>query len=248
VKINEVYKLLKAAYIDWSHILVNPQYIRNDSYISWDDRMPQMLKHPVLASHIAQLVEHRQYTFQILEDGSVIQIYYKYDGSGNKLVSARLAFYSAKTDDSIISDNEELLNAEVVEESDSEDDLADDNELVEYTSGLGSLRDGPVSWLRIEYEPRDAKGVLHHDCHMHFSAFPYSRFVVAGVPTPVQFIEFVMAFCYPEVYKKHRLNAQGVYVSEKKIAKINSIAFPLVESVVFSQIAHFRIPAGPANY
>lgn len=200
MKINEVHRLLTATYIDWSHILANPQYVRIDaregSYISWNRRISRMLNHPVLASDIVQLVDDGQYTFQILEDGSVIQIYYKYEARSNELQSARLAFYSAKTDASVISN----------------------------------------------YEPRDAKGVLHHDCHMHFSAFPYSRFVVAGVPTPAQFIEFVMAFCYPEFYKEHRLNTQGTYISEEKITAINSTSFAMTESIVFSQISHFRIP------
>jgi hypothetical protein len=249
VKINEVYRLLIGAYIDWSHILANPQYVRIDArdgpHISWNNRTPRMLKHPVLASDITYLADNGQYTFQILEDGSIIQIYYKYDAKGNELRSARLAFYSAKTDAFVIGTNERIFSStdgEATERSEDEDDLNNISEFIEYTARPSTLIDGSVSWLRIEYEPKDAKGILHHDCHMHFSAFPYSRFVVAGVPTPVQFIEFVMAFCYPEIYKEHRLNAQGNYVNEEKITAINSTCFPMTESIVFSQIAHFRIP------
>lgn len=55
----------------------------------------------------------------------------------------------------------------------------------------------PVSWLRIDYDPKRARGVLHHNSHIHLSGLPDSRFVVNGLLTPKQFIEFIMAYVYP---------------------------------------------------
>jgi hypothetical protein len=103
--------------------------------------------------------------------------------------------------------------------------------------------DGPVNWLRIDYEPTFAKGVLHHDCHMHLSAFPLARCVVAGVPNPRQFVEFVMAVCYPETYKAHRLGQDGEYANPNKITEVNSKCFSAVEHLAYKQIIHLRIPA-----
>ncbi len=102
--------------------------------------------------------------------------------------------------------------------------------------------DGPISWLRIDYEPTFAKGILHHDCHMHLGAFPDARCVVAGVPNPRQFVEFVMAVCYPETYKAHRLGQDGEYAHPNKITEVNSSCFSTVEHLAYKRIMHLRIP------
>jgi hypothetical protein len=210
-----------------------------------------MLDHPVMASHVSELFDEGQYTFQIIEDGSLIQMYYQYNSKGDELMAARLAFYSTRTDEhkrKYISSLSEIVtialpgisgSSAIADAESTFDDIYEDT-----TSKVNPnfFADGPVSWLRIEYEPRAARGILHHDCHMHLSAFPYSRFVVAGVPTPIQFIEFIMSFCYSQIYKEHRLNEKGFYANSAKIASLNSPCFPIVDSVVFSQIAHFRIP------
>jgi len=102
--------------------------------------------------------------------------------------------------------------------------------------------DSPVGWLRIDYEPALAKGILHHDCHMHLSAFPQARCVVAGVPNPQQFVEFVMAVCYPETYEAHRLGQDGEYANPNKASEVNSRCFSAVEHLAYKQIIHLRIP------
>ena len=79
------------------------------------------------------------------------------------------------------------------------------------------------------------------------SAFPYARLVVAGVPNPKQFVEFIMALCYPQEYEKHRLNENGQYITEKHILEVNSKCVPLLNHKVFNQIAHFRIPILPES-
>jgi hypothetical protein len=77
---------------------------------------------------------------------------------------------------------------------------------------------------------------------MHLSSFPHSRLVVAGVPTPKQFIEFVMALCYPKIYETHRLDSRGQYHCEEYIKLINSSCVTLKDHLVFRQMAHLRIP------
>ena len=166
MRISEILSSVTSAYDDWSDFLANPQHIRRDNEVAWRNFSPRVLDYPVLKSDVVRMAEERQYTFQIVEDGSLIQIHYFYNRKGDQILSANLAFYSA-----ILNGTETTNNG-----------------------------DEPVSWLRIDYAPEAARGVLHHDCHMHLSSFPDSRFVVAGLLTPKQFIELIMAFCYPESY------------------------------------------------
>ena len=255
MKINEVHQLLNAAYIDWSHFLINPRYIRSSTVtgpcITWNGRTPGIVDHPVLTSHISELLNKGQYTFLIAEDGSLIQIYYQYNRKGDTLTSARLAFYSAKPDEgkriasSIQPERsmEEVSGLSITSETiDTKNKPANSYEDIPSEIDLTSSHDAPVSWLRIEYETTAARGILHYDCHMHLSSFPYSRFIVAGIPSPAQFIEFIAAFCYPESYKNHRLDELGQYISSEKIDAVNATCFPLIYSTLFDQIAHFRIP------
>ncbi|SRR6266487_1124854 len=249
MRINEAYNLLRAVYIDWSHALANPRGIRKDSQITWDNYIPQMLKQPIKTSDIIDLSDKGQYTFQVIEDGSLIQIYYQYDSKGNELQSARLAFYSSVTYENektteLSPDLQPYPGTEANDfDSFDRDIFAEEynKEVVDETQ-LTALRDGSIGWLRIDYDPEHANGVLHHHCHMPLSTFPRSRLIVAGVPTPRQFIEFIMALCYPRVYEKHRLNKDGQYNNEKHILTINSNCVPLREYDVFRQMTHFRIP------
>lgn len=252
MRINDVESQLVSAYIDWSSFIGNPRGIRKGSIITWTDYIPRMLNHPVMASNVTTLADEGQYIFQINEDGSIIQLYYAYDKYGDELQSARLAYYSAMADNIVMKNLikaykyavrlAELTETDAVLPDHDENLLIESAEVIEEETELRSLIDGPVSWLRIDYDPVHARGVLHHDCHMHLSTFPYSRLVVAGVPTLKQFIEFIMAFCYPEVYEKHRLDDEGQYINASHLEIINSGCVPLKDHNVFRQMAHMRIP------
>jgi hypothetical protein len=221
MKIREVYQQLTDTYDDWSKSksrLTNRQFIWKDSSITWDKREPCTLSKQVMASDISELASKGQYTFQVFIDGSIFQLYYHYDKKGNTLQSARLAFYMGKTDFPVLSTSSAMQDPP--------------------DSG-----DGPISWLRIDYEPALTKGILHHDCHMHLSGFPDARYVIAGVPNPRQFVEFVMATCYRDVYKDHRaLDEDGQYTDLSKITSVNSKYFFTVEKPVYKQIMHLRVP------
>lgn len=103
--------------------------------------------------------------------------------------------------------------------------------------------DAPVSWLRIDFAPDDARGVLHHECHMHISGFSHARLAVLGVPTPRQFIEFIMALCYPHIYHKHRkLDEHGLYPDENTIININTPSIPLENTSLSRSMTHVCVP------
>ena len=243
MKINEASDLLNSVYIDWSRILVNPRGIRKNSQITWDGRVPKVLKLPVMISDIVDLADNGQYTFQIVEDGSIIQLYYQYDSKGNELESASLAFYSTAVYKDKISSAFQINLKEEINDIDVFDENTQDGQLLkEIDEQIPVSNDRPANWLRIDYDPQHGMGVLHHDCHMHLSVFPYARLVVAGVPNPKQFVEFIMALCYPKFYEQHRLDENGQYTNKNHILAVNSKCVPLIDNEVFSQMTHFRIP------
>jgi len=210
-----------------------------------------------MASDILKLADESQYTFQIIEDGSILQIYYSYASGGNTIRSASLGFYRAVPDLDARTD-EDFFREEISERVISQADEEADDVLLEVLP-IGSTgdesrqsevavhtirndRDTPVSWLRIDYEPADGRGVLHHDCHLHISSFPYTRFVVAGLPSPKQFVELIIASFYPKIYQLHRLDEKWQYADESKIASVHSDCFRLPENALYKQMMHFRIP------
>jgi hypothetical protein len=241
VRISEIFSSVTSAYDDWSKFLTNPQHLRIGNAVAWSSFAPFILDYPVLSSDVVRMTDDGQYTLQVIEDGSIIQIYYLYNRKEDQILSANLAFYSIQ-----ISERPSIHDIELDEvgssavSATSEDGEAIENlPMDEIVSGN---EDGPVSWLRIDYDPQNARGVLHHACHLHISAFPDSRFVVSGLPTPKQFIEFIMALCYPMSYKEHRLNEQWEYGDEKKIRSVNQPCVTLEDSDIYRQIAHFRVP------
>jgi hypothetical protein len=248
MRINEAESLLHATYIDWSQsdALANPRGIRKGSQITWDNYIPRVLKIPIMASDVIDLTNTGQYTFQMAVDGSLIQIYYQYDSRGHELQSASLAFYSISSYE--YDEITGLSGYQVEKTQNNIDDTDEDTNSEEIFDEaldqmqLSPLRNNPINWLRIDYDPEHAKGVLHHDCHMHLSAFPYARLAIAGVPTPRQFVELVIALCYPKIYEEHRLNSEGQYTNENQILTINSGCVPLRNHNVFRQMAHLRIP------
>lgn len=97
MQINEVMGLLTSSRIDWGHVLANPRFIRNGNTITWINSSNPMLGNPVLPEDIAELAEKGQYSFQVVADGSLIQIFYEFENNGSTLKSASLGYYNAGT-------------------------------------------------------------------------------------------------------------------------------------------------------
>lgn len=249
MRISDAFQSIVAAYNDWGNFLINPRYMRNDNEVMWIGRLPGIRKSIIRESHIIEMADTGQYTFQIVDDGSLLQLYYKFDHSGDQLVSANLAFYRAKSESEPI--DEDILMSEigVMPVDDQEKPLDQETNL----TVLDSVLDQPVGWLRIDYDPgAKERGVIHHDCHIHMSSFPNTRFIVSGVPAPRQFIEFVIAASYPEKYKKRCLALEideqkatriWKYADDTRIKSVNSLCVPLEENPVYNQLSHFRIPS-----
>lgn len=124
------------------------------------------------------------------------------------------------------------------------------------TSGPGERREGRidaaryagggVSWLRIDYQDGERGGVLHHDCHMHVGGFPDSRLPLNCVPNPHQFIEWIFAFRYPGIYRRHRLDGSNSYRRVEDARQINTPQFPVELRDVAVCVPHLAFPKGAA--
>jgi hypothetical protein len=150
------------------------------------------------------------------------------------LISSRQYSFQIGEDDSIIRiiysfmSNEEVYHAE----------------LSYYSSGLENPNDlDYIGWVRLDFDPGSARGVAHTDCHLHLSMFPDSRIPVSKLPTPRQFVEFVISTFYPKIFEEKRLSAQGVYNDDiATLTRVNSDCFD-PDNNFCNDITHFKIPS-----
>ena len=231
MRINNVVGQLVAAYTEWSHVLANPRFVRKGRSIAWHDYSSTKILVPSSHADVVKLYEAGQYSFQTT-DGSLLQLSYTYAPSRDQLTKARLAFYKVDQQSWEIGESGE---------PDGVNELIAPNNSPQLEQSI-SHRPISVSWLRIDYSPKATSGVLHNSCHLHLSTFPDARVAVAGVPTPKQFVEFVIALCYPDIYREHRLNRDGGYKEPARMEIVNSETVPLTEDLTCRYLTHIRIP------
>lgn len=225
MRITDVIGIMVSVYADWEGVLANPNYARINNVIAWGGFDPMVVRGPVTMHDVAELAASRQYTFQVADDGALIQVVYAFDGAGDNVVSARLAYYG-------------VAPAQAEAGSGIQEDGSDDS------AALISGSEYPVvPWLRIDYDPAQAGGVLHGDCHLHVSGLPAARFLVCGVPAPKQFVEFVLAVCYPETYRVMRLRDDGNYIDAERIRQINHPSITCGPAGVFELMTHLKVPS-----
>lgn len=241
--INNLHRSVSAAYQDWSDHLNDPRYIRQSNTITWHDYDNEKARvaSTVKISDVLRLTNDKQFTFQVIEDEALIQLYYAFDRHGKTLREANLAYYnSGATSTQNVSD---MQDSDLLQEARTLQDKALYQELYLDLLHINPTGDVPVNWLRIDFAPDDARGVLHHDCHMHISGFPHARLAVMGVPTPRQFIEFIMALCYPHIYRIHReLDENGSYPNEDTVISINTPSIPLENTSLSRSMTHVCVP------
>lgn len=226
---------------DWSGILLNPNFVQHSNTMTWHNCHLTMVPESLSFKDVAALSKERQYSFQLSSDGSLFQFYYAYDRRNRDITEARIAFYEANGS-GFASDASTVP---------PEDIAPPDTELTEGplpVLGPGESLSGAIEadlrrprWFRIDFRAGATKCVLHNDCHLHFGGFPGSRLVVAGVPTPKQFVEFVISCCYPDLYQRVRLNQAGAWRDQKKIDSVNATHVAMANPL-FKQITHLRIP------
>jgi hypothetical protein len=236
VKLNETYQSLKTTQIDWCNFLVNPRYNKEDHIISWKRYKPRLKLISVHRSDVLEMVNEKQYSFQVIDDGSIFQLYYEYDRQDQILLRANLSFFN--TGGISYEAFQEQLYAEFQSpEINSKTGLTQLEEIVDTDD-----EDPIVPWLRIDYVPQNYFRPLHHSCHMHIGLFQNARFTLTGVPSPRQFVEFVITLCYPLVYKEKRLDNNLEPQNFSQIANLNKECFKSIESRVYQILPYLSIP------
>jgi len=235
VRLSDTFHSMRSTHDDWNEILTNPSYFSKNHRISWYGR-EEKHRSPVLVrrSYVADQIKKCQYTLKILNDDSIIQIYYEYERDDSTLIFAKLSYFNSGIAD--ISELEESID--LSETSASVVEL-----LPKFIENITSDVDDPlVPWIRIDYDPKASTSPLHHACHMHIGLFQHARIPLSRVPTPRQFIEFIITLCYPEDYRMKRLDSDGKPLDIKKICSFNDDTFEKIENVLYDIIPHFHIP------
>jgi hypothetical protein len=234
MRISDVHSMMVSVYNDWGGFLANPRYIRRGDEITWAERTPHFLKGTIQHGDVLGLIETGQYSFQTSDDGSIIQLHYEFEQGGAEVKAASLGYFAAPPpqDDSGLSSQGERGQI-----PDSEDAGITDG-----SEGTRTETSQYASWLRIDFSPTTAGGVLHHDCHLHVSGFPASRLVVKRLPTPKQFVEFVIALCHPNVYTSQRLDHTGGFVDATRMTSVNTPAFTCEDNDLYAHMMHLATP------
>lgn len=225
---NDVMGDIVASYMDWQPYLLNLNYCRSGTVIQWNNCQKIMFDEPLRSADVITLQERSQYTYQVGADGGMIQLYYDFSIGEKSLASASLGFYRI---DSVPDERDEEQEDEKIQ---SLNTIGGDTKPNERT----------VSWMRLDYKPEDSGSVCHGASHLHCGGFRDVRLFVEGVPTPHQFVEFVMASFYQRTYEKHRLDLSRRYSEESfhKIREFNNTSFNIPSNNLNRLITHLQIP------
>ena len=214
--LSDLYGQLTAVFIEWQGVLKDPQYVRNDNSVTWTNAQITILPEFLTRAETLELSRRRQFTFRLSEDDSVIQLSYRF--SNGRVAEARLAFYEVGL-------------------RDYDDENGDVQPIADAHANL------PARWVRFDYRETGLGRVLHTDSHLHVSGLPGTRFAVAGVLTPKQFIELIIFHFYPETYTAMRLDSNVEF--DDAIDSINADHFDCGHEPanLYARIPHFRVPA-----
>jgi hypothetical protein len=214
---SEVYSQLIAVFVDWPGVLKDPQYIRRDNEITWSNATHTILPDKLTRAETKELSRSGQFTFRISEDDSILQISYTFARTGD-LDCARLAYYQVGSSYQI----DEAINVYPSEDESN---------------------DTPAHWVRFDYVRTQRCRVLHMDSHLHVSGLPGIRIAVEGVPTPKQFVEFVISHFYANTYQSFRLHGDQQFMNTDQIDQINSERITLHQDApMYRRLPHVKMP------
>ena len=221
MRLSNAYSHAVAAQTDWQGFLVNPNFNLEGSSLTWPNR-ESFLRLGAQADLVLRLSENKQYSFQIGEDGSMIQLFYNFHHSTGKLLNASLGFYHAAGFEFHEEDPEveEIYGLEAYDSFDQ------------------------VSWLRMDFAPSQARNYLHHHCHLHLSLSPDIRIPVSRVPTPRQFIELIAGWFYPKELENRRLTGDEYAPLRESVSEILRSEVELGVEIPTLGVPHFIIPNG----
>jgi hypothetical protein len=101
--------------------------------------------------------------------------------------------------------------------------------------------------VRFDYRETGLDRVLHTDSHLHVSGLPGTRFAVAGLLTPKQFIEFIIGHFYPGIYESARLTQDLAFNDVIDAINANCFDCGAQPADLYQRIIHLRIPTPVAQ-
>ncbi len=232
MKITDIIGSIVSAKNDWEHHLANLRAIRKEHTITWANFEKCWIGNYLSEDEFLNMVNDGQYSLQIPEDGSILQLFYSFNPRDNQLESACLAYYGSP--DQSNENQFEFSRLNEIEPEVLEDDY--EPEAGQTTSEISAR------WLRLEYERDQADRITHSKCHLHVGGMPETRIIVRGVPGPAQFIEWTMALFYPKIYQTHRLEDKETAEISTILQRINRLTLPFVEADITQQTPHLLIP------
>lgn len=208
----------------YSDFIVETNYARKNSCISWPDYTPGNYKF-IYAREYEHLLKNRQYSY-LLKDKSLVQCFYRY--SENALIEAKLAyypfpvplkdirddfeFYFTETDDNNIQQYYYDLYICMSEEFGHKIDSHIDNAKKHFELKYGYSLDDDIirslffdkiyensnySHFRIDY---DSQVTTHHKCEIQFGGIKSLRLPMDRVIDPLLFWDLIIRFFFKNEY------------------------------------------------
>jgi hypothetical protein len=254
VDLDDAFASVRAAYARYRGFLVNFQACKKagSHCITWQAFQRIRLDPFPTYLDFVDMVDRGQYSFQT-DDGAIFQLFYVFDR--REVVSASLSFvraYSLRREmldadasdeafEGSADDEPEMLvtnpDDRHLEEGDEEDSAA----AIEAASGNHD-ETRIVSWIRCDYDEVGRHGLAHAACHLHLNGFPESRLPVRGIPTPIQFVDFVIALAYPDIFNATHLDADGNLVNRDGYTDANRNQLGCSDAESVDLVVHLRLP------
>jgi hypothetical protein len=232
---------LTSAFDEWDWLLANPRFVRTGSTVAWEGYRPRILPFVVTPDLLGELAENGEYSFQVA-DGSIFRISYQFDAAGNVLRYGSLGFY--KTIDDV---SQAVASSPVVPGTEVLDELSLDVATASPAPPLPPSLPASIPWIRLDFDPAAARGVVHAATHLHLSLAESVRAPVAGVPTPKQFVETVISWFYPDDYERAHLDQHGAFINPMRQTKVNELFCPIAAEPTVLEAIHFLIPPAAAR-
>jgi hypothetical protein len=215
---------ITSCFADWEGLLANQRSIRVEKVVCWPNYIPRIEDH-VSWSTITSLATDLQYSFQLF-DGSLIQLLYDFSSPENALKSARLAYYEGTQ----TTDQDEQIDGEISPVEDDEEERL-------------------PRWMRLDFGRQNDPSCIHAECHLHLCNLPTTRISCGGVPGPRQFLEGVIAWFYPDLYRQRVLQCEPD-VRTRRYIDVNRHSHFVAPSDHFHSLLHIALPRSirtPAN-
>jgi hypothetical protein len=208
-------------------LLANNESTVRDRLVCWTNYRPLRLPDQLTFDDVARLASDRQYSFQVADDGSILQLFYQFDESGRSVKNATLAYLQGQP-----------AEHEDVELNDQYMDPPDEGG----PEPAAIIAASHPQWIRIDFEENGSRCPIHADCHLHLAGFPTSRITLSNLPSPKQFVEMVMAWFYPDSYRAHRLDSLNCYKNPGWMKFVNRQTMECEDTESNKHLAHLRIP------